>query len=104
MIGSIQDWHALFKEAYRCTKPGGWIQSFEVAPYMVSDDGTVPEDSAMARCGPLFVEGGKILGKTFTVVEDGTQRSGIEDAGFINIHEANYKVGLTTLRLTFFQG
>lgn len=25
LAGSIQDWPALFREAYRCTKPGGWI-------------------------------------------------------------------------------
>lgn len=93
MTGSIQDWPALFKEAYRCVKPGGYIESFEVEPWYVSDDGSVPEDSAMAQWGPLFVEGGKKLGRTFTMSSDGIQRSGIEDAGFVDLCETDFKVG-----------
>ena len=93
MTGSIQDWHALFREAYQCTKPGGYIQSFEAMPWMESDDGTVAEDSAMAQWSQIFIEGGKRLGRTFTMIPDGIQRGGIEDAGFVDIKEADFKVG-----------
>lgn len=98
MTGSIQDWPALFREAYRCTKPGGYIQSFEAMPWMESDDQTVTENSAMSQWPQLFIEGGKILGRTFTMITDGVQRGGIEAAGFVDIQEADFKVGrLTTL-------
>lgn len=93
LTGSIQDWPSLFKEAYRCIKPGGYIESFEAEPWILSDDASVPENGALARWGPLFVEGGKILGRTFTMSSDGTQRKGIEDAGFVDLHETDYKVG-----------
>lgn len=93
LTGSIQDWHALFREAYRCVRPGGWVQSFDAGSRMECDDGTMADDSALARWGPLFTEGGKMLGRTFRVIEDGLQRSGIETAGFVDIQEAAYKVG-----------
>lgn len=60
---------------------------------MECDDGTMADDSALARWEPLFTEGGKMLGRTFRVMEDGLQRSGIETAGFVDIQEADYKVG-----------
>lgn len=62
---------------------------------MQSDDGTVLEDSAMGQWGKLFVSGSKILGRTFTMVDDGLQRSGIAAAGFVDIDEFNIKVRLT---------
>ncbi|QGI88814.1 hypothetical protein CEK26_000029 [Fusarium fujikuroi] len=40
MYGSISDWSALFKEAFRVCKPGGWVESYEASPRMESDDGT----------------------------------------------------------------
>lgn len=93
MTGSIQDWHALFKEAYRCTKPGGYIQSFEAMPWMESDDQTITEDSAMSQWSKIFIEGGKRIGRTFTMISDGEQREGIEAAGFVDVQEADFKVG-----------
>lgn len=48
----------------------------------------------MAQWGKLFLEGGKILGRIFTMVDDGTQRSAMEKAGFIDIKEHDVKVCL----------
>lgn len=59
---------------------------------MESDDGTVKEDSAMGQWGKFYVEGGKKLGNSFTVLEDGTQRKAMEEAGFVDIGEFNFKV------------
>lgn len=92
LIGSIPDWNFLFEQAFRCTKPGGYVKSFEGEPRYKSDDDTVAEDSATAQWGKLFVEGSKILGRTVTMVEDGTQRSAMEHAGFVDIEEHITKV------------
>ncbi|KAL2681127.1 hypothetical protein Neosp_008731 [[Neocosmospora] mangrovei] len=54
---------------------------------MDCDDGSIHEKSAMHQWGKFFVEGGKKIGRSFTIVEDEVQRKGMEEAGFINIEE-----------------
>lgn len=92
LVGSIIDWTALFKEAFTALKPGGWLESFEGSPYMVSDDNTVAEKSAIAQWGRFFVEGGKKIGRSFLVLHEGTQRKAMEEAGFVDIQEWEFKV------------
>ena len=92
LAGSTGDWPALFKEAYRCLKPGGYIESFEPSSCFESDDGTLPENSAMIQCGKFFVEGGKAIGRPFTVFEDEVQRKSMQEAGFVDIDEKVFKV------------
>ena len=92
LTGSIIDWNDLFAQAFRCCKSGGYVESLEASPYMQSDDGTVTEDSAMGQWGKLFVSGSKKLGRTFTMVDDGLQRSGMEAAGFVDVQEYDVKV------------
>ncbi|RKK73056.1 hypothetical protein BFJ69_g9620 [Fusarium oxysporum] len=92
LVGSIVDWDQLFKEAYRCLKPGGYIESHEALSRMDCDDGTITEKSAMHQWGKFFVEGGRKIGRSFTIVEDGVQRSAMEKAGFVNLVERDFKV------------
>lgn len=92
LVGSISDWDALFAEAYRTLKPGGWIESYEGSPTVESEDGSITETSAMGQWGPIFVHFGETIGRSFTVVADGTQRKAMEAAGFIDIQEEELKV------------
>ncbi|KAF4501994.1 hypothetical protein FAGAP_1785 [Fusarium agapanthi] len=69
MYGSISDWSALFKEAFRVCKPGGWVESYEASPRMESDDGTVTETCAINEWGKFFIEGGKKLNRTFEIID-----------------------------------
>lgn len=92
LVGSIIDWTALFKEAYMALKPGAWLESFEGSPHMISDDGTVPSKSAISQWGKFYEEGGKTLGRSFLVVDEGVQRKAMEEAGFVDIQEWNCKV------------
>lgn len=92
LVGSIADWTELFKEAYAATKPGGWVESFEGSPHMVADDGSVPEKSAISQWGRFFEEGGRAMGRTFMVIGDGIQRRAMEEAGFVDIGEWDFKV------------
>lgn len=57
-----------------------------------SDDDTVKETSAMGQWGKFFIEGGKKLGRPFTVLTDDMQKKGMEEAGFVDIEELNFKV------------
>ncbi|KAF5709337.1 methyltransferase [Fusarium globosum] len=92
LVGSIVDWDQLFKEAYRCLKPGGYIESHEALSRMDCDDGSITKKSAMHQWGKFFVEGGKKIGRSFTIVEDGVQRSAMEKAGFVNLEDRDFKV------------
>ncbi|OLN86445.1 Phosphomethylethanolamine N-methyltransferase 2 [Colletotrichum chlorophyti] len=91
LVGSIRDWPALFKQAYRALKPGGYLESFEVSPAILSDDDTVPETSALGQWGKFFEEGGRKMGRTFRVLDEDLQRISMEEAGFENITEWNNK-------------
>lgn len=48
----------------------------------------------MSQWGDLFVDGGKILGQPFDIVENDIQKKVMKAAGFINIQEKEYKVTL----------
>ncbi|OLN92291.1 Phosphoethanolamine N-methyltransferase 3-like protein 1 [Colletotrichum chlorophyti] len=93
LFGAIIDWTALFKEAYRACKPGGWVQSGEAEVEFRSDDDTIATDSAMATVWwKMYLEGGAKLGRAFDVVSKGLQRKALEEAGFVDIVEKNYKL------------
>ncbi|RMJ15482.1 hypothetical protein CDV36_004866 [Fusarium kuroshium] len=92
LVGSIKDWNSLFEQAFRACKPGGWVESFEGVPIMQSDDGSVPDDSAMAGWGKTFVEAGKKLERSFTVVDDNVQEEGMAAAGLIDIESRIFKI------------
>ena len=92
LMGSIADWTALFEQAYKACKPGGWVESLEGSCYVESDHCDLPDTSALGQWSKFFVEGGKKLGRTFLVVEDDLQRKGMEAAGFVDIQETTFKV------------
>lgn len=90
--GSIQDWDALFAEAYRALKPGGILESMEPSAILTSDDGSVEDTSALAEWGRLFHEAGRRSGRPFTVFEDDLQNKAMAAAGFQEITEIRKKV------------
>lgn len=92
LVGSIADWASLFRQAYRCLKPGGYLESHEPSSGFESDDGTVTESSALAQWGRFFVGGGEKIGRPFTVFDDDSQVKGMEEAGFVNIEKKDFKV------------
>ncbi|KAJ4112360.1 hypothetical protein NW765_015430 [Fusarium oxysporum] len=71
LYGSISDWSALFKEAFRVCKPGGWVESYEASPRMESDDGT--------------------LNRTFEIIDKDLQQKGMEEAGFVDVKVWDFK-------------
>ncbi len=97
MLGAVQDWPRMFRQAYDALKPGGYVESYESEPNYMSDDGTVRPDSGMATWNRLFAEGGKKLGRPFTILTDDLQRKAIVEAGFIDIEVTNSKVSPSPL-------
>ncbi|KAF5963772.1 methyltransferase [Fusarium bulbicola] len=85
------DWSALFKEAFRVCKPGGWVESYEASPRMESNDGTVTETCAINEWGKFFIEGGKKLNRTFEIIDKDLQQKGMEEAGFVDVKVWDFK-------------
>ena len=91
MIGSIINWDALYKEAFRVCKPGGYVENHEWSVKFGCDDGTVLDDSPMGQWSKVFWEGGRKFGRTFRVVEDGLQEKGMREAGFVDVVVRDFK-------------
>lgn len=92
LAGSIANWDALFAEAYQVLRPGGWVESMENHPFVMSDDNTVTEATALGQWGRLFANFGDTIGRSFTIAGDGVQRRAMQAAGFVDIQEVDYKV------------
>lgn len=92
MAGSISDQAKFAKQALEALKPGGYFECHEMSMRFESDDGTVKKGSCMEKCGELWKDAGIKLGRSFTIVEDGTLETSMIAAGFTDIKDDNYKV------------
>lgn len=92
LLGSIADWDALFKEAFKALKPGGWVESFEARCQVDSDHASIPQDAYIQQWSRFFLDGGEKLGRSFYIWERELQRKGMEKAGFVDIQEVELKV------------
>ncbi|KAK3694508.1 S-adenosyl-L-methionine-dependent methyltransferase [Podospora appendiculata] len=92
LLGSIVDWNELFQRAFDTLKPGGWFESYEMSAIIESDDGTVHDETALAQWGKIFIEGGRKNGRSFTILQDETQTTAMQQAGFVDIQEKNFKM------------
>ena len=61
----------------------------EAGPFVESDDGTLPADSALASWGNLMKDCGERAGRSTDVIL--TMASSIRAAGFVDVHEKGYK-------------
>ncbi|CCE28048.1 uncharacterized protein CPUR_01522 [Claviceps purpurea 20.1] len=90
ILGGIEDWTALLKEAYRCCAPGGWVESVEGEVDFRSDDGTTELQPVLASVAELYREAGKILKRPFVLEE--IQPQAFDEAGFVEKRIVRYKV------------
>ncbi|CCE28858.1 uncharacterized protein CPUR_02547 [Claviceps purpurea 20.1] len=90
IVGGIQDWATLFKEAFRCCAPGGWVESLEYEPEFRSDDGSTDLEPVLALYGDLFRKASKILNRPL-FVKDILPRA-LDEAGFIDKRVIRYKI------------
>jgi ubiquinone/menaquinone biosynthesis C-methylase UbiE len=85
MIGTIMDWTSFYQKAFRCCKPGGWMEHKDESAAWRAFNTEIPENSAMGQWEKVFTEGGKRFGRTFRVIDEDIQRKGMEEAGFVDI-------------------
>ncbi|KAF5680616.1 methyltransferase [Fusarium heterosporum] len=92
LFGAIQDWPALFREAYRCCTPGGWVQSCEADVHFYSDDGTTELEPALKTWENLYEAGSATTGKPFFLQPQAIQEQSIAKAGFTDVKVFDYKL------------
>ncbi|OBS27714.1 hypothetical protein FPOA_01656 [Fusarium poae] len=92
LFGSIQDWPALFREAYRCCAPGGWVQSCEADIHFYSDDGTTDNEPVLKTWNDLYESGGLETGRPFFLQREAIQERSITEAGFTDVRIFDYKL------------
>ncbi|KAI8962604.1 S-adenosyl-L-methionine-dependent methyltransferase [Daldinia sp. FL1419] len=93
LFGAIPNWNEFLAQAYRTTKPGGWVQSCETEVIIQSDDGSIPPNSAYATFwNKVYGEIGGKVGKSFKPLTHNVQESAFRAAGFREIKVYDYKL------------
>ncbi|KAK4182707.1 S-adenosyl-L-methionine-dependent methyltransferase [Podospora australis] len=91
MIGCFKDWQSVYREAYRVLKPGGWLEHMECSSSVLSDDGSLPEDSIFSDWKKLFKEAGAKMGQTFEIIDDDKWVGWLKEAGFAHVNQKTIK-------------
>ncbi|KAL6159505.1 hypothetical protein ACJQWK_05816 [Exserohilum turcicum] len=89
LFGCIPDWDFFFAQAFRHTKPGGWIEIVEHSVCPVADDETMGPDHFYHTWGHVVVDMGNKFGKSFTIWEESADR--IRKAGFVDVTVVDFK-------------
>lgn len=82
MLGSIEDYVKLYREALRCLKPGGWLEHSDFTIKLGSEDGSVPADCVYTLWNELFRKAGEKTGRTFLVTDNNQNAGWMKEAGF----------------------
>ncbi|TAQ87317.1 hypothetical protein B7494_g4361 [Chlorociboria aeruginascens] len=90
LFGGISDWPFLYREIYKCMKPGGYVQDLEFSVEFKCDDGSVPKDSVLWEWGHHFLDAGVKMGKEFSIVYHTKQY--MTSAAFVDIQERKFKL------------
>ncbi len=87
----------LYREAYRCLRPGGWLEHTDFVINLHSEDDSVPEDSIFSTWNKFFRDSGEKTGRTFSAPENGQNIEWMREAGFPGPkHSKNAKLPLGT--------
>jgi SAM-dependent methyltransferase len=89
MFGSIPDWDSFFRDVYRCTKPGGWVEVADRAVETHADDGTLPPDHFYYKWTAAIMEMSAKMGKSFHIWKEAKDR--MLKAGFVDVVEVPFK-------------
>ncbi|KAI9745911.1 MAG: hypothetical protein M1818_000592 [Claussenomyces sp. TS43310] len=90
LSGSIYDWQEFYKCAYRCLKPGSWINQVEVSTTFKSLVNPITSDHVLSQWSSALIEAGERAGKTVKIAE--LARQYIENAGFSKVEDIVFPV------------
>ena len=92
LVGSIVDWNALFAEAFKACKPGGYVESVEMDIAFHSDDGSVAPGTALYDWHAIMTHGGKTMGRPIDIYRTRAVEKAFEAAGFVDIVKKDFKI------------
>jgi SAM-dependent methyltransferase len=92
LYGSIPDWEALYRQAFRHLAPGAWVQDLEMDVWPQSDHVPIGPGHPYRRWGELYYEAGERTGRTFRIGTEHYMRDAMVAAGFVDVHEVQMKV------------
>ncbi|KAK2810918.1 hypothetical protein FQN50_002509 [Emmonsiellopsis sp. PD_5] len=90
LAGSIKDWPRLIRQTFQSLKPGGWTECYDTDCTIVSDDGSLKEDSPLAKNFRDTLKASESVGRTAC---PGLGLKGwFQDAGYVNITERKFVI------------
>lgn len=91
---AIKQMPKLLSEAYRCTKPGGWIELQEMLMKSHCDDDSMPGNYALTQWFDTMKDALTVLGLDILGASKHAQY--LTEAGFINVEERVFKIPIGT--------
>ncbi|KAF8241895.1 S-adenosyl-L-methionine-dependent methyltransferase [Wilcoxina mikolae CBS 423.85] len=85
----VTDWHGMLEQAYRCTKPGGYIELGELGLVAHSDDGSMQENDGVKRYMDYLREAMLAIGRL--AITEELLETNLRNAGFEDVHVQAYK-------------
>ncbi|KAJ5367111.1 hypothetical protein N7541_001052 [Penicillium brevicompactum] len=89
LAGGLGDWHKLLRQAYQHLKPGAWFEAQEFDLWLVSDDGTHHQATAISTWQELLVKASVKFGKPMDVAS--RMEGWMAKQGFVNVVDESYK-------------
>lgn len=86
---AVTDWEKVLGEAYRCCKPGGYVELSEVGTTLKSDDGTLGPDHKLKLCMDALESALMKIGRP--PASPGLLKQRLENAGFVDIKQYMHK-------------
>ncbi|KAF9873066.1 methyltransferase domain-containing protein [Colletotrichum karsti] len=83
---------ATMKEAFKHTKPGGYIEFLEFDSQTRSQSQELPEDHVFKRSYEHIMRAARIMGKPGENVSSGAFQSALEQAGYVNITRLQWRI------------
>ncbi|KAK1775502.1 hypothetical protein QBC45DRAFT_435933 [Copromyces sp. CBS 386.78] len=92
LSSTAKDWNEVYKQAYRCYKPGGWIEHIDTSTVCYSEDGSVNEKHAIVQWSKVWQEAGRRSGYPVDLLDKNRMEEGMnmKAAGFTNIVSKDY--------------
>ncbi|KAH6715690.1 S-adenosyl-L-methionine-dependent methyltransferase [Leptodontidium sp. MPI-SDFR-AT-0119] len=94
MTGSFDNWPHVFEQAFKCTKPGGYIEHMDFDIRVVSDNGIVGPGHPMYEWSMRSIDAGEKMGRTFDIATK--SKALIEAAGYVDVVETIIKIPVGT--------